>query len=140
MLQEMMALHLDVDLGEYYQYVGSMHIYDNYVEAARQYITEGHQKAVEMPAMPAGDPFEIVKTLLDAEARIRRGETIDAAVVTSEPYWADLIRLLQVFWASGQSERIAELKAEFAHPMYKVYLDIRRDMKPRGPEMRGAVQ
>jgi thymidylate synthase len=32
MLQEMMACRLQADLGEYYQYVGSMHVYDTFIE------------------------------------------------------------------------------------------------------------
>jgi thymidylate synthase len=137
MLQEMMACRLEAGLGEYFQYVGSMHIYDDFVEAARNYIAEGHQKSVEMPTMPAGDPFELVQKLLEAESRIRRNEKLVAAEVFAEPYWADLIRLLQVFWASGQSERLDELKGEFDCPIYRTYLEGRRNMSP--PKAAGAT-
>jgi thymidylate synthase len=131
MLQEMIARRLSADLGEYYQYVGSMHLYEDFIEEAQQYVDEGFQKTVEMPAMPPGDPFDLVPSLLESEMRIRRGEMMIAADVMAEPYWADIIRLLQVFWASGQSERLDELRAEFVNPVYRSYLEGRRNMKPR---------
>lgn len=133
MLQEMMACRLGAELGEYYQYVGSMHVYDDFLPEMQQYIAEGFQKVVEMPVMPRRDPFALVETLLEAEGRIRRGDKVVASEVVADPYWADIIRLLQVFWASGQSERLDQLKGEFAHPIYRSYLEGRRNMKPRFP-------
>lgn len=134
MLQEMMARRLGVELGEYYQYVGSMHVYDEHVEGVKQYLHEGFHKTVEMPAMPSFDPFEVVGTLLAAEQQIRSDKKIAAAEVFADPYWADILRLLQVFWARGDADRLDALKAEFASPIYKSYLDNRRDMKPRPAE------
>jgi thymidylate synthase len=131
MLQEMMARRLGVKLGEYYQYVGSMHIYDTFLKKAEQYIAEGYQKTVEMPSMPEGNPFVAVETLLLAEARIRKGERVTPQELTSDPYWADIIRLLQVFWASNDNKRLDELKGQFAHAIYRSYLEGRRNVKPR---------
>ena len=51
-------------MGEYYQYVGSMHIYTNFLEGVSEYLAEGHQKIVEMPPMPFSDPFAIAKSRL----------------------------------------------------------------------------
>ncbi len=133
MLQEMMACRLEADLGEYCHYVGSMHAYDKFFGKMREYIAEGFQKAVEMPTMPPQDPFALVGLLLEAEKRARRGDRVVAAELTRDPYWADIIRLIQVFWASGQNERLNELKAEFVHPIYRSYLESRRSMKARFP-------
>jgi thymidylate synthase len=131
MLQEMLAVRLGVSLGEYYQYVGSMHVYDPFVEKLSEYIDEGFHRVVEMPAMPSEDPFTVIKCVLQAEHRIRNGERIVAAEMAPDPYWADIIRLVQVFWASGDNARLDELKAELAHPIYRSYLDERREMKRR---------
>ncbi len=136
MIQEMMARRLGVDLGEYYQYVGSMHVYIDYLEKVGEYLAEGYQKAVEMPPMPAGDPFLLVPDLLKAEDQIRHGEAVVASEVVSENYWADIVRLLQVFWATDHSGRLDELKAEFVNPIYRSYLEGRRYLKPRTPEVR----
>lgn len=73
--------------------------------------------------MPDGDPFEIVPTLLDAEARIRRGEAVIASDLFAETNWADIVRLIQVFRAREQADRLSELKGEFVHPAYREYLE-----------------
>ncbi|MGJ3629296.1 hypothetical protein AB5I41_24990 [Sphingomonas sp. MMS24-JH45] len=78
------------------QYVGSMHVYDRHLGRIDKYLDEGFQQTAEMPPMPQGDPFKFVGTLIDVE-RLRRGEAINAG--DEQPYWADLIRLIQVFWA-----------------------------------------
>lgn len=141
MLQEMMARRVGAELGEYYHYAGSMHIYEDYVDGARAYIEEGHQKTVEMPPMPLGDPFGLTDALLAAEKRIRSGEVVAAGDAIAEPYWADIVRLIQVFWATrtskgaaGRDDRLDDLKSEFVHPMYGVFLEGRRGLKQRRPE------
>ena len=140
MLQEMMTRRLGVELGEYYLYVGSMHVYERHLGEMREYVAEGHQKAVEMPVMPFGNPFLLVENLLKAEDRIRHGEVVVASEVASEAYWADIIRLLQVFWAPNHRDRLDELKTEFADPIYRSYLEGRRNLKPRVPEARLATR
>jgi thymidylate synthase len=137
MLQEMMARRLGANLGSYIHHVGSMHVYDEFVEAMRKYVEEGFQRASPMPAMPVGDPFKFVPTLLAAEDLISHGDSITISNFTEEPYWADIMRLVQVFWASGQNERLNQLKAEFSYQGYSTYIDGRRDMKPREPRTRG---
>jgi thymidylate synthase len=131
MLQEMIARRLGVELGEYYQYVGSMHVYKNDVAKMAAYIDEGYQKVAEMPPMPLGDPFGQVALLLEFERRMRGGEYFDASSVVHDPYWADLTRLLQAFWASGSSERLDQLMKDFVHPSYRTYLEARRSMRRR---------
>jgi thymidylate synthase len=127
MLQEMMAQHLGVLLGEYHQYVGSMHIYEEYLDAVDAYIAEGFQQTSEMPPMPDGDPFSKVEQLIEIEARVRAREELDASAVMNDPYWADVVRLLQVFWAKehveSQPGRLEALRAELATSFYKPYVD-----------------
>lgn len=126
MLQEMMACRLGAALGEYFQYVGSMHIYSDKIEQARRYIEEGHHKVVEMPPMPASDPFEVLPQLLRAETRLRQGESVSAGATFPTEYWADIVRLLQAFWAKGNNARLAEIEAEFAYRGYRSYVQGRR--------------
>lgn len=127
MLQEMIARRLGVELGEYYQYVGSMHVYDDYLAAIDQYVEEGFQRTVEMPPMPQGNPFETVEQLLAIEARLRTGERLDADDETGDPYWADLVRLLQVFWAKerpeDQTDLLEKLRAHLSNTAYRPYVD-----------------
>lgn len=135
MIQEMMARRLGAEPGEYLHYAGSMHIYEPDLDEVRGYVTEGHQKIVEMPPMPPGDPFGLSETLLEAEGRIRAGEPCSAAELAPSPYWADFLRLLQAFWASGDEAKLDALRADIA-PAFRIFVDSRRDKPRRQPAPR----
>lgn len=136
MLQEMMARRLGVDIGEYYQYVGSMHVYKDHYGHMREYIQEGVHQTYEMPPMPSANPFAVVESLLSVERRLREGEEVAAGEAVDDPYWADIVRLLQVFWArewAGDSydDRLKSLRDELSSPAYRTYIDGRLFLKPR---------
>jgi thymidylate synthase len=99
MLQEIMARSLSVELGTYKHAVGSLHIYDPTRKDAEKYLDEGWQSTETiMPPMPVGDPWVAIESLLNAERDIRSGEDVGTSEWNDlDPYWADLIRLLQVF-------------------------------------------
>jgi thymidylate synthase len=131
MLQEVMARTLRLELGKYKQFVGSLHLYDSDGEAAQQYLAEGVQSTVPMPPMPPGDPWPALRKLLDAEQQIRQGGSLEAKAWVAEPYWADLIRLLQIFAATGNPTRIEALEAAMDFNRYAPYIGTRKEMKPR---------
>nr|WP_325262597.1 thymidylate synthase [uncultured Rhizobium sp.] len=131
MLQEMMARRLGCELGEYYHYVGSMHVYVKYLPQLQEYLAEGWHRTEIMPEMPVGDPFEFVKRILVAETEIRRGAIMTADSMIDSPYWSDILRLVQVFWASGFEERLDQLKTEFHSEIYRSHLETRRHMRQR---------
>lgn len=135
MIQEMMSMRLGVEMGEYHQYVGSMHVYEGFLGAMAEYLVEGVQQTREMPPMPAGNPFDLIGRLLDIEGRLRAGEDIVAADEIDDPYWADIVRLLQVFWARKWAAdfpgRLKQLKAELAFEIYGPYVDGKVDLKGR---------
>lgn len=135
MLQEMMAIRIGANLGQYHQYVGSMHIYDQYIEGAKAYISEGHQKSVEMPNMPPLNPFSLVPALLTAEYEMRSRNPIDANAFGLDEYWTDIIRLLEIFW-SRSPDRIEEIGKEMHHDMYRPYVAGRRDLRARAIKRR----
>jgi thymidylate synthase len=139
MLQEMMARRLGVELGEYYHYVGSMHVYDERIDEMKEYVKEGHHRIIEMPVMPSEDPFPIIPRLLEAEDKVRHGEEVTASEMFTADYWADIVRLIQVFWATGCNERLDKLNAEL-NPIYRPYLEGRRHMKPRPLQVRVETQ
>ncbi|MGG6895888.1 thymidylate synthase [Rhizobium sp. BR 315] len=137
MLQEMMARRLQCELGEYYHYVGSMHVYDRSVEALKAYHAEGWQKTSIMPEMPKCDPFTEAKKIIALEQRIRSGEDVDAAVEFKEPYWADLMRLIQVYWATRQRKttdlsKVGVLKGQFVNEFFANFMTRRRRMREHG--------
>jgi thymidylate synthase len=145
MIQEMMARRLGVELGEYYHYVGSMHVYDKYLPGMRAYLDEGFHQVHPMPAMPSGNPFDLVPRLLDIEARLRDGQEVQPGTEIADPYWADIVRLLQVFWSRAQSKtpqehvrRLDKLRAELTSASYKPYVDGRRNLGIRAPAANGS--
>ncbi|MBK7538334.1 MAG: thymidylate synthase [Myxococcales bacterium] len=98
MLQELVARSLGVRLGVYRHAVGSLHVYEKNVKDVKTYLKEGWQSRVAMPHMPEGDPWPAVKTLLYAEREIRDGQEPTSDRISGlDPYWMDLVRLLQIF-------------------------------------------
>lgn len=127
MIQEMMARRLGAEMGDYYQYVGSMHVYEKYLPSMTEYVQEGFQQTREMPPMLKGNPFDMVEQFLEIESRLRKGESIVAADEINDSYWADILRLLQAFWArkfvKDYPARLLELKSELACEFYAPYLE-----------------
>ncbi len=136
MLQEVVARTLGVDVGPYQQFVGNLHLYDENEVAAQHYIEEGFQSAVEMPAMPEGDPWPSIQTVMAAEARIRAGEPCEANDCGVEPYWADLIRLLQIF-SVKDPKTIGAINAKMVFGGYASYIQAVRQRRSR-PKKNGA--
>lgn len=128
MLQEMMARRLELELGEYVQMVGSFHLYDSDRDHAAGYVKEGHHRLEEMPAMPAGDPFELISDLLRVEELIRSADSNAAEAVASLPdFWADVMRLAQAKLAKG-AEDLDQIRAALKHKAYEAYIDDRKDV------------
>ena len=64
------------------------------------------------------------------EARVAAGEDLDADAETGNRYWADLVRLLQIFHASGDEARITALRSAMSDRRYYTYIDTRRTKRP----------
>lgn len=134
MLQEMVARAVDAELGEYKHCAGSLHLYEEHFEAAQQYLNEGWQDPVCMPAMPAGDPHDGIEWLRGIEelARLRRDGDLDAVIRTAHihDYWKDLGRLLLSFRASKDSDAalLAGIKEQLHSDVYKMFLVARLDV------------
>jgi len=131
MLQELFARSLGVELGTYRHFVGSMHLYEDDLPDADAFIKEGIQARIEMPPMPIGDPWPAVNRLLEAEHQIRTSHELRAEDWGVAPYWADLIRLLQVFASSGDKKQIDYLKSAMSFGRYAMYILPRRDSRKR---------
>lgn len=95
-LQEYVARCLGIKLGEYYHFVGSLHIYENKIKDAEKYIELGVQRRIEMPSMPDGDPRTSMKWLLENEEKIRLGETFLPKNSCIKPYWQDIALILLI--------------------------------------------
>ncbi|MEW6639723.1 MAG: thymidylate synthase [Pseudomonadota bacterium] len=128
MLQEIVARSLDLEIGPYRHFVGSMHIYDEFRDDAQRLIQEGYQRRIEMPAMPFGDPWPAIRSTLAALDKIRKNEDVDLSDFGDNQYWADLVRLLQIFAATGDQKAIAEIRDNMSSDSYHPYIDTRINM------------
>ncbi len=133
MLQEILARRLHCEPGVYSHFAGSLHLYDENRNQAEFFLGEGWQTTehAAMPPMPLGDPMPSIQVWLKAEAEIREGQTPTTQFNELNPYWKDLVRLLQVYKhsKSGDVEIIPRLKNEMAHPVYREYINSRERMK-----------
>lgn len=122
MLQEIIANSVGADLGFYKHAVGSMHLYVKDKGPAKRFLKEGYQRTTAvMQPMPKGDPWPEIKRVLAAEAAIRTGTSTAASTPGMDPYWADLVRLLEVFAAKRRKD-IAGIKAIGANMSNQVYV------------------
>jgi thymidylate synthase len=129
MLQEILARSLSVELGTYKHAVGSLHLYESNEDTVQQFVDEGWQPTkMPMPPMPFSDPWPAIRLLLEAERAIRTGEALEnAALEGLDPYWADLIRLLQIFRYSKDNDAasIEELRQRMSSSIYDTFIDKR---------------
>ena len=112
MIQELVARTLKFELGIYKHAVGSLHLYHEHRAEAEAFLDEGWQPTDQpMAVMPVGDPWPSVELLIRLERQIRTGQTPDPEVLARlDPYWADLVRLLQVF-ADGKAKNVGRMRS-----------------------------
>ena len=125
MFQELVARCLGVDVGAYNHLVGHLHLYEEHVEKARLYLSEGLQTIEPMPPMPEKDPVPLLPRLREAEQAIRLDPT-SLAGFHFDPYWEDLLRLLRIYSEKhheheGFQERIRTVRGEMNSSVYNVY-------------------
>jgi len=125
MIQEMIANRLKVKVGTYKHSVGSLHLYEKDVNAAKAYLSEGYQSTkYVMPLMPTGNPWPSIEILLKAEKRIRNRYIVDVDKLKLPDYWSDIVRLLQIY-------KLIRLKKEIKLKDLNKIMTIRNEMKSR---------
>jgi len=124
MIQEILARTLGVEVGPYKHVVGSLHLYDKDKKIAKQYVNEGWQETIAMPAMPTGDPWPAIRTLLKAQSQIRQGELETVEDLQLDEYWRDFVRLLLIFRCRKDKNptAIAKLRKSMSSPIYDAYI------------------
>lgn len=132
MLQEMVARSINVELGTYKHSVGSLHLYEDKVEDAQQFIKEGLQSKIAMPAMPSGDPFPSISLLLQIEEKLRKGKFVDISQQPLDNYWTDLVRLLQIFRLVKDRKfmEIKSIKSAMFSDVYHTYITRKQSQPP----------
>jgi thymidylate synthase len=97
-LQEMMAIELKVELGSYYHFAGSLHLYERHLGLANR-ILESQSTSLHEIEMPPIDRLEDSLVFLAFEEALRR-ETTTHEITQLSPYWRELAEVLHVFHAS----------------------------------------
>lgn len=127
MLQEILARALSVEVGTYKHAVGSLHLYDTHKESAKQFLAEGWQSGkMPMPPMPLGNPWPAVGSLVKAEAAIRTQGAADVSALDAlDPYWADLIRMLQILRCSkdDKADEINRVRQKMSSNVYDAFIE-----------------
>jgi len=122
MIQELIARSLGREIGIYRHFAGSLHLYKDHRHDAQNFVNEGYQARIEMPSMPVGDSWSAVATLLKTEQRIRNGEHVDVDTLGLDPYWCDLIRVIQIHFSGGDEEKIEALANAMSFRRYRPYI------------------
>jgi len=127
MLQEIVARSISAELGVYKHAVGSLHLYTKDSGAAKRFLKEGWQRTASvMPSMPVGNPWPSIALLLEAESAIRNKGTFDEAKLdTVDAYWADLVRLLQMFAAKKDrnADAMKTVRERMSSDVYSPFID-----------------
>lgn len=124
MLQEIIARSLNIELGIYKHFAGSLHVYTKHIADAYEYIDEGIQETVFMPTMPLGDPWECIKTVIEAEREIRNGASIDIKSLSLPSYWEDIVRILLIFrhFKDDDLKSVVRVKNDMNSDVYENYI------------------
>lgn len=125
MLQEIMAKSLNTEVGSYKHFAGSLHLYDKHRDAAEAFLNEGWQQTdLPMPPMPNGDPWPSIEFLVQSEEAIRlHGPAACENLERLDQYWADLVRMLQVFacFKSKNSSKFIEIMNNIHFDCYRSF-------------------
>lgn len=122
-IQELLARSLNLEVGSYSHFVGSLHLYDVNEARARDFLNEGFQTPMSMPPMPKGDPWSSVAWLLRMEEAIRCGLP-EPEAANIDTYWLDLARLLRAKRAydCNDTRQLVRIRGEMANPVYNAFL------------------
>ncbi len=94
MMQELLANTLKLDLGAYYHFAGSLHLYDQHRALATRIVADTGDPSFEMPPMRRVDQLS---NFLAQETRIRRGAASAALPLGTDAYWRSLLEVLLWF-------------------------------------------
>lgn len=128
MIQELVARELGVAIGRYKHAVGSLHLYDGTDDKVSDFLAEGWHEPIPMPEMPAGAQWKQIQVVLSAEAAIRTGHEVEVGSLGLSDYWADIVRLLEVYpltrgsAAKAHEERLKAISKSMSSPFYRIYV------------------
>ncbi|RUT76884.1 thymidylate synthase [Marinobacter sp. NP-6] len=125
MLQEIVARSIGVDVGVYQHCAGSLHLYENKFDEARNYLREGWMNNIAMDSMPLGDPWPAINKVKRIADLVRRDGTTELTPIELEPYWRDISCLLMWLHSFKQKdfEKCSELKKNIKNQAYHIFIE-----------------
>ncbi|MFZ5554498.1 MAG: thymidylate synthase [Bacteroidota bacterium] len=128
MLQEIIARTLNIELGYYYHFVGSLHLYEINKKQAENFLKEGYQSTTKvMSPMPLGNPWEAIEKIMDQERKIRLAIDIETEKLALDKYWMDILYLLKIYSLAKQEivdiNSIQDYKKKMSTKIFNTYID-----------------
>ena len=130
-LQERMAIELDVQLGVYHHFVGSLHIYERHWALANRIARDGYSRM--NTAMPPMDHLEALPRFLAAEKELRLAPKLESSFELPS-YWNDLMQVLDAFKKSKRRGWEAALRSSSVR---EPYVSLLRPLFERRPSLAG---
>jgi len=131
MLQEYIASRLRLEIGKYYHFAGSLHLYKDVSKKVFEYIEEGYQSTMKpMPKMPQENIENSISNLIKGEKLIREGSLFDENREFNHHYWQDIIRLLKVFKAGKEKNvnKIKQISNQITNKEFLIYVNKKLDI------------
>jgi len=124
-LQELMAAELGLHLGSYTHVAGSYHLYEPDQQAADRLLDSAAESDVcdqPFPAMPAGDNWPAIQTVLEVEQALRTGRLVlhctDMDRLGLPRYWDQVVALFALHAEHRLGEEVDPGWSDYLEPLY----------------------
>lgn len=124
MIQEFVARKLQCELGKYYHFVSSMHLYETDFEKVYALQREGFMSTrAIMKKMPPVKSLDDRFQLLQIEKELRKNKLFDIDSTRLNDYWKDLMRIIKIHYLFREKDQLSiqEAKIEISKLMNKSY-------------------
>lgn len=126
MIQELMARDLNIEVGEYYHTVGTMHIYQTDDTWVSHVLEDPRSLNFKFPMMPSGNNWDMIKKLMKYEKMLRKNEcTMDWQAILDtglSPYWQQILALFSIYQMIYFKREVDYVLFDHLIPIYKCFL------------------
>ncbi|MGK4333654.1 thymidylate synthase [Lonsdalea quercina] len=129
MIQEFVARTLQCELGKYYHFASSMHIYEIDFEKVYALQREGFMSTrAIMKEMPPVKSLDDRFQLLQIEKKLRKNKLFDIDSTRLDDYWKDLMRIIKIHYLFREKDQLSiqEAKIEinkFTNKSYEIFFE-----------------
>lgn len=123
MLQELMAVELNLEVGAYHHFVGSLHIYDSNLEWSRKIVASRPSITQSMPRMLTSTG---ITEFLKGEQETRGRGSVEPRIALNDVYWSALLEMLRYCNARRLVNPSAQMEAINSHlyrELVKLHVD-----------------